>query len=236
MLASLALASGGLVLAGSPAAGYPYTIQVQQSGTAVTKSYFYREYRNDRTVVDSDFDAGRLRIRATPYRIDEDMKKYDQWLLHLKVSAKKKRGAMTLAWGSIYVEPRRYGKVSDSAATRDRRLGSCDPGNLKLNLGFGPISTSANVGKLRGCSQAMVDLTSHSTSTGATGWTVRNLKKLKNADVELYLQVPAGKEPNFRVTLTRPVDSCRADPGIPPSQCIPRDHDVTASFLVNGQT
>lgn len=233
---SLSLAAGVLVAGAAPASSYPKSIEVTQSGTRVIESKYYREYRNDRTVLDSDYDAGRLRVEATPYRITEGMKNHDLWLLNLKVSAKRKRGGSALAWANIYVEPRKYGSISDSGATRKRTLASCDPMEINLNLHFWIISVSKSLGKLYGCQKAEVRLTSHSQTTGATGWKLRKLKRLERVGIELYIQVPSGKEPDFRVTVTTPIDSCTDDPGIPPNQCIPRDYDTTTTFRVNGQT
>jgi hypothetical protein len=236
LVAGLAMAASLLVGTTGPAVGYPYTIQVQQSGTKVTKTKYYREYRNDRTVLDSEYDAGRLRVVATPYKISEGMKRYDQWLLSLRISTRDKTGGSALAWANVYVKPTKYGSISDSGATRDKTLGSCTTANLNLNLGFGPISTSADIGDLKGCAKAKLDLTSHSTSTGATGWKLRKLKRLTRVNAELYIQVPRGYEPNFRVTVRTPIDSCTDDPRIPPSQCVPTDYDSAITFVVKGQT
>jgi hypothetical protein len=235
-MAALALAATSLVVTTAPAASYPYTIQVQQSGKKVVRTKYYREYRNARTVMDSEYDAGRLRVVATPYKISEKMKRYDQWLLNLRISTRDRTGGSALAWANVYVKPTKYGKVSDSGATRDKTLGKCTTANLNLNLGFGPISTSADIGDLVGCRKAELDLTSHSTTSGATGWKLRKLKKLRRVDAELYLQVPRGYQPNFRVTVTTPIDSCTDDPGIPPSQCVPTDYESAITFRVKGQT
>lgn len=234
-LTAVALATSGGILASGPAEAYPYTIQVVQIAPKVTKSKYYREFAQGRSVQTTDFDAGRLRVVAVPYRIKEGMRKYDQVLLNLKVSAGDKKGGSALAWANIHVKPLRYSAVSDSAATNDRQLGSCTTVDLKLNYSFGPISASTNVGKLKGCSGAQLDLTHHSTSTGSTSWQLRRLKKLTSTDMEIYLQVPRGVRPDYRITIETPIDSCAANKYLPPSQCIPTDYTSTISYVVKGQ-
>lgn len=220
------------------AQGYPRTITVKQSGNQVTKSVYYRDYPSNRgyPVRKEFFSAGTLKVRAVPYRIKEDMKKFDQWLLHLDVTRVDRRGADVIGWSTIFVQPTKQGKVTDSAATQGRSLSSCTIANLSLNLGFGPIGSSSDIGTIKGCRTSRLRLNSHSTTTGATGWGLTGLHRMDRVELELYIQVPAGRKPNYRVTIERPIDSCTGDRLLPPSQCMPRGAEATLAFLVRGQT
>lgn len=232
----ICLVAMSALLVGSPSYAYPYTITVSQTAPRVAKTLYYREFDQGQAVPTTAYDAGNITISAVPYRIREGMTRYDQVLLNLRISPSNKAGGLADAWTHIYVKPLGYSAISDSAATRDKQLGSCTTVNLGLNASFGPISTSMDVGDLKGCTGAMVDLTSHSSVTGATGWTIRRLKKLSSTNVELYLQVPRGVRPDYRITVTRPIDSCSRQSYMAPSMCAPTDYTATASFRVEGQS
>lgn len=232
LAAVVMLVTAGLTAVG-PASAYPYTIQIRQVGVKKTLTSTYRNYANRRTVPDEDFDAGKLKVVAVPYKISEGLKKKDQFLLNLTLSRSAKQGALDIGWAQVYVTPLGYKKVSDSAATGDAKVNrSCSSVDLSLNKAFGPISASAKIGSLKSCRYAKVDLTNHSRTSGATGWKIDRLKHLKSAGLELYLQVPRGVRPRWRVSVTTPRDSCRDAANVPPSQCVPRDAEVRQEFIV----
>ena len=219
-----------------PAHAYPYAIQIKQVGLKKTQTSYYRNYANRRVIPDEDFDAGRLKVVATPHKIKEGLDDYSQFLLNLQVSKSKRRGALDIGWAQIYVTPLGYKKISESAATGDAKLNrSCSTIDLSLNKSFGPISGSAKIGTLESCRYAKIDLTNHSRKSGATGWKLTKLRHLKAGELELYLQVPKGVRPRWRVSVTTPRDSCRDDDQIPPNQCIPTDAEVRQEFIVRSK-
>ncbi|MDP3893036.1 hypothetical protein [Nocardioides sp.] len=229
------------LLAPVPASSYPYTIQVTQTAPVKTKAKYYREYHNPgtgKTVDSSDFDAGRVRVEATPFRIKEGMKKFDQYLLRLIITTPgQKTGGDNRGWANIYVEPRKTGKISHSSATADRKVNKkCAAVDISLNASFGPIGLGTSVGKLRGCRHAFLDLQSHNRATGATSWKVRKLKHFKRVNAEIYLQVPKGKKPNYRITLTTPIDTCTHSKGMLPYECQPKDLESSITFRVKGSS
>ena len=218
----------------APAEAYPYVIQIKQVGVKKTKKFVYRNYANQRTVRDEDFDAGRLTVVATPYKISEGMRKKDQFLLNLRLSKSKRQGGLDIGWAQIYVTPLGYRKISDAGATRDAQVNrSCSTAKLTLGKAFGPISASTKIGTLRSCRYARIDRTNFSRSSGAVGWKIDKLRHLKSGALELYLQVPKGVRPRWKISVTTPRDSCSDAPMVPPSQCVPRDAEVRQEFFVN---
>lgn len=232
----VAIVAGVAALVGSPAGAYPHVIQVDQIAPAKAKAVTYVEYWNNggRPVLDSDYDRGRIRVRAIPFLISEGMTGFDQYLLHLKVRLppKMKRGGWNEGWARIRVQTNVKGKVSEAAATRKRIAAKCKGLPLSLNIGFGPIGTGVPIGTLRACKRAGLRIHSFQRKKGNVTWQLFKLKDLRSAELELYVQVPEGRKPTFNITIERPVDGCSKKDQLIAGQCLPTDREATASFVV----
>lgn len=238
----VALAGALVLVGGAGGAGigaahaYPsQTIQVKQIASASKLSVKYAEYEDRDMVQTHEFDAGKLKIRATPFKIAEGMKKKDQYLLNLRVTLprKQKKGGMAGGWAHVMVRTKGAGKVSDASATASRKVGKkCANANLSLNFAFGPIGANVPTGKLNACKSGAQKLFSFQRKKGSASWKLTRLKHMKATELEVYLEVPAGKRPDFTVVVERPIEVCRKVKGTPPSTCRPTEHTATATMKV----
>ena len=149
--------------------------------------------------------GGKIRIVPLTYRLVEENKSKDYYLVDLTVSTSGRYGSKDYA----YLDATIQNTTKVTAATYSNgksTVSGCKKYPISIGAGWGPLSASTTVGSFSvDCHSTSI---SRKATTSGQKYHVTNLSAVKSVTFQRFVVVPKGVKPTFRYTVSWPTDSC----------------------------
>lgn len=148
---------------------------------------------------------GKLTIMPRTYKLKEQNRTYDYYVVDLSVRTSDRSGAKDWAYLEATVQSTQavnYATYSLGKST----VGGCKSYPIDIAAGWGPLSAGTTVGSFRvNCVDTWI---SRDAISRGQRYHVTNLNGVTYVSFQRFVRVAAGTKPSFRLTVTYPTDAC----------------------------
>lgn len=149
---------------------------------------------------------GKLTIMPRTYKLKEQNKRYDYYVVDLSVRTSDRSGAKDWAFLEATVQSTRDVNYATYSLGKSKVDDDCKTYPIEIAGGWGPLSVGTTVGSFKvGCVETWI---SRKAVTRGQFYHLTNLNGVTSVTFQRFVRVAAGVKPSFKLTLVYPTDAC----------------------------
>lgn len=211
LIIAAAIALAASVVPGAPAGAdveFTQNVQLRQD-----KGPFNMSYSSFRDGVGSCSDCaapyktagGKMRVHLTTYKLTEQSRRYDYYLVDATVSTRDRHGEEDWGWLEATVRSREAVSYATYSSGKSETREDCGSWPLEIAGSWGPVSVGTTVARFSTCTESWI---SRDSVKRGQHYHVTNFNGVRNVTFQRFVRVGAGVKPSFRVTIERSTDKC----------------------------
>jgi hypothetical protein len=177
--------------------------------------------------VDSAWGKGRLTFSLKSYKLKEQERRYDYYLVDFTGVTSHRRGLRGVGRAQVYLSTTRRVNYTTYSKGKSRGPKACQTRGINIAASIGVVSVGTTVGHIRTCgTKARVRM--HRTSRAAM-FTATGLNQMRYFTAQKWVRVRDDHRPRFFAHVITNHDRCRTTIG---SSCKIHRHDVLHTFHI----
>lgn len=150
--------------------------------------------------------GGRMKVHLTTYKLTEQSKKYDYYLVDATIGTSRRHGNEDWGWLEATLQSRLAVSYATFSSGKKETPEDCGEYPIEIAGSWGPVSVGTTVAHFSTCTESWI---SRKGVTRGQFYHVTNFNGVRKVTFQRFVRVAAGVKPSFKLTVERSTDKCK---------------------------